>query len=236
MNRSLLAISLSLLLAAVSPASWASLESGIDAYNGGDYAMAMHALMPLAEHRNSEAQKYVAMMYANGQGVAQDDTVAVVWYTNAALGGNSDAQIALGDMYVSGRGVPADTVLGAYWHWRASNGFVATAKKNLDASMTKKAGTLAAPGAPESAGDAGCAAPAYHADALHFGEDSSVSLLFLLDTEGKVIDSAVASTSTWPLLDKLAREAFVTCSFPIIKHDGKAVPGLIKAAFTWKTK
>jgi len=229
-------LTFTLALAAASPSSWAGLESGVDAYNGGNYATAMHELMPLAEHRNAEAQKYVAMMYANGQGVTQDDTVAVVWYTNAALGGNTDAQIALGDMYQAGRGVPQDGSIGSYWHWRAAVGMVAVAKKNLDASLSKNAGQLATPGTPASAGESGCAAPTYHADVRHFGEESSVDLMFLLDPDGKVRDSVVAKSSTWPLLDQLARDAFASCSFAAAKHDGNAAPGLVKATYTWKTK
>jgi TonB family protein len=231
-----MSLTVTLALAAASPSSWAGLESGIDAYNGGDYAMAMHELKPLAEHRDAEAQLHVAMMYANGQGVLRDDIVAVVWYTNAALGGNSDAQIALGDMYVAGKGVPVDTSIGAYWHWRAAIGFAAKAKKNLEASLAKNAGQLAAPGTAASAGETGCVAPVYHADAQHFGDDASVDLMFLLDADGKVVDSAVAKSSTWPLLDKLARDAFASCSFPAAKHDGKAAPNLVKATYTWKTK
>ena len=236
MNKTLLAASLVIGLATVSANSWAGLESGIDAYNGGDYAKALHELQPLAEHGTGEAQRYLALMYANGQGVPKDETVAVVWYTNAAIGGNSSAQLSLGDMYQFGKGVKADGVIGAYWHWRAANGFNAVAKSNFEKSLDKSSGVLNAAGKPESAHETGCSAPAFQANAAHFGEDSTLDLGFLLDAGGKVVDTVVIRSSSWPLLDKLARESFSNCSFPLQKQDGKAVPAVIRASFSWKVK
>lgn len=224
-----------LLLLAAGP-SWAGLDTGVDAYNGGDYARAIHELLPMAEKGNATAQRYVAAMYADGQGVKQDEKIAAGWYISSAIGGNTDAQITLGDFYTAGRAVQVDPVLAAYWHWRAANEMMNAAKRELSAGLTKSAGALAKPGAADSAKETGCSAPAYRADAAHFGKDSTVDLLFLIDTDGKTLQASVGATSAWPLLDNLARDAFAHCAFPPVLQNGKPVPALIKASYTWKTK
>ena len=227
---------MSIALALAAPPCWAGLDEGVDAYNGGDYARAMHELLPLAEKGNATAERYVGAMYAEGQGVLLDEKAAAGWYVSAATGGNTDAQITLGDIYANGRGLPPDTVLAAYWHWRAANELMNAARRELTGAMKKSAGMLGRPGAADSAKESGCSAPAYSADAAHFGQDSTVDLLFLVDAEGKTLDVSVGATSTWPLLDKLAREAFAHCVFPPVLQNGKAAPVLIKASYTWKTK
>ena len=54
-------------------------------------------------------------MYANGQGVPQDDAEAVRWLRLAAGQGNANAQDNLGNMYDYGRGVPQDYVQAHMW-------------------------------------------------------------------------------------------------------------------------
>ena len=49
------------------------------AYNHGSYDTAFRNFLPLAEHGNAEAQYYVGLMYSEGQGVRQDDGVAIEW-------------------------------------------------------------------------------------------------------------------------------------------------------------
>ena len=49
-------------------------------------------------------------MYANGEGVSQDDVEAVKWYRNAAEQGDAGEQFYLGFMYAKGGGVPEDDV------------------------------------------------------------------------------------------------------------------------------
>ena len=47
-------------------------------------------------------------MYANGQGVPEDDAEAVRWYRLGAEQGDAAAQSNLGVMYATGQGVPED--------------------------------------------------------------------------------------------------------------------------------
>jgi TPR repeat protein len=59
-------------------------------------------------------------MYANGQGVTQDYTEAVIWCRKAADLGNASAQYNLGIMYAQGQGVPLDYVQAHLWINRAA--------------------------------------------------------------------------------------------------------------------
>ena len=54
-------------------------------------------------------------MYANGEGVRQDDAGAVRWFRRAADQGDASAQVSLGFMYANGRGVPQDDVNAHMW-------------------------------------------------------------------------------------------------------------------------
>ncbi len=62
-------------------------------------------------------------MYANGEGVAQDDAAAVKWFRMAAEQGYANAQFNLGLMYAKGRGVVQDYLLSHMWgNLAAKNG------------------------------------------------------------------------------------------------------------------
>ena len=58
----------------------AGLQEGVDAYRQGSYPVALKELKPLAEQGNALAQNVLGFMYANGQGVPQDDKEAASWY------------------------------------------------------------------------------------------------------------------------------------------------------------
>jgi len=60
----------------------------------------------MAEQGYAGAQYDLGQMYAEGQGVPQDDAEAVTWYRRAAEQGYAPAQGNLGVMYDNGRGVP----------------------------------------------------------------------------------------------------------------------------------
>jgi uncharacterized protein len=80
-----------------------------------DYATEMRILRPLAEQGNALAELGLGVMYANGQGVPQDNAQAVVWCLKAADQGNDRAQFGLGLMYADGHGAPHDYVRAHMW-------------------------------------------------------------------------------------------------------------------------
>ena len=90
-------------------------EAGLAAAQAGDYATALREWTPLAEQGEAYAQALLGVMYANGQGVPQDDAEAVKWYRLAAAQGDADAQYNLGVMYAKGQGVPQDFIAAHMW-------------------------------------------------------------------------------------------------------------------------
>ncbi|MDE0835771.1 MAG: tetratricopeptide repeat protein [Akkermansiaceae bacterium] len=68
-----------------------------------------------AEQGDADAQCNLGVMYANGEGVPEDDAEAVKWFRKAAEQGHADAQYNLGIMYAKGEGVPEDNVLAYMW-------------------------------------------------------------------------------------------------------------------------
>ena len=87
------------------------------------YETAFNEFKELAEQGEAAAQFNLALMYANGRGVLQDDKEAVKWYTKAAEQGDADAQFNLGLGYATGEGVLQDNVYAHMWgNIASSNG------------------------------------------------------------------------------------------------------------------
>ena len=68
-----------------------------------------------AEQGIAGAQCRLAVMYAEGQGVAKDDGESVRWFQLAAEQGDAEAQGALGLAYGTGRGVSQNFVTSHMW-------------------------------------------------------------------------------------------------------------------------
>ncbi len=96
--------------------AWADNKAGEDAYNRGDYAIAVHEWRPLAEQGDASAQVNLGTLYVNGQGVSEDYQQALYWFRLAAKQGNAMALTKLGLMYEHGKGVPLDVVLAQKWY------------------------------------------------------------------------------------------------------------------------
>ena len=85
------------------------LQLGLEAYEAGDYAAALEAWRPAAEAGSTEAQYYLGVMYARGEGLDQDPEIAFNWYLKAASLGNAKAQYNLGLAYLQGQGAEKDS-------------------------------------------------------------------------------------------------------------------------------
>lgn len=104
-----------LLLLLSMPAA-ADYQAGLDAYNAGNYTAAMEqwqavaAGSPLDENPAiyAEAHYAIAMLYWQGQGVAQDYQQAYDWLVKAAGLDHAGAQAKLGYLYTAGSVVPQD--------------------------------------------------------------------------------------------------------------------------------
>jgi TPR repeat protein len=85
----------------------------------------------------------LGLMYANGEGVPENDKEAVVWYRKAADQGDVKAQFNLGVMYDYGIGVPENSVRAYVWMSMAKTqeGETKKVKKSFDmikSKMTKQ--------------------------------------------------------------------------------------------------
>jgi uncharacterized protein len=97
------------------------LQSGIAAYERGDYAKALKVLGPLAERGDKYAQSHLGAMYLHGLGVEKDFAKALTWNRKAAEAGLAGSQHMLGQMYWTGTGVPKDYDEAAKWYQRAAD-------------------------------------------------------------------------------------------------------------------
>ena len=123
---------LALLLAACTDT--ADFDTGLAAYNRGDYATARGQWLPLAQQGNASAQSGLAIMYEGGLGVTQNYAEAAKWYRAAAAQGDARAQYNLGVMYEKGLGVPLDYKETVKWYQMAAERGYATAQYHIGQS------------------------------------------------------------------------------------------------------
>jgi tetratricopeptide (TPR) repeat protein len=88
---------------------------GDECIRSNDYADAAKWYRLAANAGHSRAQGQLGLMYAIGQGVPKDTTLAVKWARAAAEQNDEFSQTYLGDLYINGRGVPVDHAEGAKW-------------------------------------------------------------------------------------------------------------------------
>jgi TPR repeat protein len=110
-----LCLTLAVLLGSAGVSVSQDFQKGVDAYERGDYAIALREWTPLAERGVPGAQYNLGRMYVNGWGVPQDYKTAAKWFTLAAEQGYAEAQFNLGVMYNNGEGVPQDYKTAVKW-------------------------------------------------------------------------------------------------------------------------
>ncbi|MCH8172945.1 MAG: sel1 repeat family protein [Proteobacteria bacterium] len=126
--------------APVSKFSHADFEKGLEAYDQGDYKTALKEWLIDANQGYAEAQYNLGLMYANGEGVSENDAEAVRWYRLAADQGYDKAQYNLGVMYLNGQGVPQDYAEAMRWYCLAADQGLTEAQYNLGVMYTKGEG------------------------------------------------------------------------------------------------
>jgi Sel1 repeat len=93
-----------------------------------------------AKAGDAAAQLQLAILYAKGEGVAQDYATAATWFRAAADQGSARAQYDLGVLYERGRGVAVDLAEAAKWYQKAAEGKHPLAQYNLAVCYTKGQG------------------------------------------------------------------------------------------------
>jgi len=101
-------------LTAAMPA-FADFESGLKAYQKGDYVGAANEWRTLADNGDPIAQFNLGLLYLDGKGVPQNPSEAVNWFRRAAEQDYVPAQHNLGAMYGSGQGVKRDYIQAYKW-------------------------------------------------------------------------------------------------------------------------
>ena len=114
--RTLSAVTICLLLLTL-PA-WSAQDSNLSKPDADQKQMT--DLAAAAEHGDAGAQYLLGFMYAEGQGVPQDYTQAIRWYTKAAEQGHPDAPFMLAALCTDGRGIPPDPGEALRWYLTAA--------------------------------------------------------------------------------------------------------------------
>ena len=109
----------------------ANYQTGLSAFQRGDYATALQEWLSLATQGDAKAQTALGFMYGNGWGVSKDYAQALQWYRKAAEQGEAWGQNNLGVMYRDGQGVPKDYAKAAEWYRKAAEQGNASAQNSL---------------------------------------------------------------------------------------------------------
>ncbi|HEU0218115.1 MAG TPA: tetratricopeptide repeat protein, partial [Stellaceae bacterium] len=89
---------------------------------------------------DANAELQLGILYAKGEGVAQDYETAGKWFRAAANQGVARAQYDLGVLYERGRGVPLDLTEAANWYLKGAQGGHPLAQYNLAVCYIKGQG------------------------------------------------------------------------------------------------
>ena len=79
-----------------------------------------------------------------------------------------------------------------------------------------------------------CEKPSYPAAALRANEVGTVRLSFLIETDGRVLDSKVERSSGYRRLDEAARAALSLCKFRPATVDGRPERARARIDYVWK--
>lgn len=93
-----------------------------------------------ADAGDATAELELAIIYAKGEGVAQDYAKSASWFRAAADQGLPRAQYDLGVMYERGRGVTLDLTEAANWYLKSAKAGYALGEYNLAVCYTKGQG------------------------------------------------------------------------------------------------
>ena len=97
------------------------------------FASEFEETLKLSEKGDAVAQYNLGVIYATGEGVPENDALAVKWYRKAAHQGDASAQNNLAFMYANGVGVPENFIRAYIWWSMAKTQGNKNAAKGIDA-------------------------------------------------------------------------------------------------------
>ena len=107
-------------------------QEGLDAVYETDYEKALKKLRPLAAKGHAAAQYNLGVMHEWGDGVPQNNLLAIKWYRRAAENFHKDAQNNLGAMYSKGEGVKQNFIKALKWFVISGDNGSEEGRKNID--------------------------------------------------------------------------------------------------------
>lgn len=78
-----------------------------------------------------------------------------------------------------------------------------------------------------------CGKPAYPKDAIRNEQQGTVGLLFLVGTNGKILDAKIVRSSGSRSLDLAARDGYLNCKFKTNYKDGKPARMWMPSQYVW---
>ena len=129
-------LSVALVLCTFSAASHADpLADALHALEAGRHKQGVQMLTPLANSGNALAQYRLGMLYYHGQGVSEDESLAIYWWKKAAAQGNVESMFQLGSAYLFGtqtaKMVADPDRESATWYFQAASAGHAEAQYHL---------------------------------------------------------------------------------------------------------
>lgn len=131
---------LSILLVPLSVAASAApssdpLADALRTLETGRHQQGVQMLTPLANGGNALAQYRLGMLYYHGQGIGEDEKMAIYWWKKAAAQGNVESMFQLGSAFLFGsqtaKFVPDPDREAAMWYFQAASAGHAEAQYHL---------------------------------------------------------------------------------------------------------
>lgn len=201
-------------------------EDGLAAFERNDYATAFAKFTKAAEAGNTSAQFRLAIMYAQGKGVPEDDIKLMFWLTKAAKAGNAEAQYELAGKYERGStGVPQDAGQAVTWYTKAAE------QGNAGAQMLLAMIYQQGQGVPQDFKKAAH----WYTKAAEAGDASSQVFLGQLYENGQGVTQDIAQAERW--YTKAAEEGKYNLAMMYILGPGVGTDGQYSdQAVRWLTK
>ena len=86
----------------IASSTFADYNTGVNAFNSGDYRTAYKEFLPEANKGNAEAQWAIGMMNYHGNPMQSDISEAAAWFKKAGNQGHSESSLVIANMYFSG--------------------------------------------------------------------------------------------------------------------------------------
>lgn len=112
-------------------AAWAGIESGIAAYDSGDYEKARRELQAVVDAGDPVAAYLLGRIYLAGQGIPRDVSEGMKWLRLAAERGEINATVQLAARYDHGVGVPQSDKEAFKWYRKAAERGSAVGQLNV---------------------------------------------------------------------------------------------------------